>query len=238
MRRFILTPQKHKPSTRLRFPHLRCTNMSKSILPILLLFIGVLIYALFRPDVIFLKPLWNILSKNPHPIINNIDDTIFGKLLIYSFPDALWYAALLIIQKKVLRNSLLSKIIYGFSIALPFILEILQGLHLINGTFDWIDILCYLATLILVLLIPSIYHNASSWMNIVQLALFSFFVVTALACDHNLVRKNEAHRHHSPPSPLNPVHHKSCPYYHISSYDAHKPCPICHGNKRYNPSRR
>ena len=79
-------------------------------------------------------------------------------------------------------------------------------------------------------------------LSLIQFFILVFFVLTALASDHNLVKNTETYRRNPydvhPKHPKSHKHHKSCPYYHGYDYNIYKPCPVCHGNERPNPPRR
>lgn len=111
------------------------------------LVIGAGIYAFFRMDIIFLNYFGDPFST----IKILLKDTILSNIFRYCLPDALWYGALLLIQNKIASKHIISKILFYISVCLPFILEALQYYHVIPGTFDIIDIIIYLLTLILFL---------------------------------------------------------------------------------------
>lgn len=122
---------------------------NRTSISLLLLLAGTLIYATCRQDAIFL------MSVNPELLakikvdIDYADCNIFMYLAIFCLPDALWYMALLIFQSGLCNEGLLAKIVFGASIALPFLLETSQLIGFIPGTFDWLDIATYLLTLTL-----------------------------------------------------------------------------------------
>ena len=117
-----------------------------------LLLIGASIYLLFRQDAIFVS--WidaDILQCLRIEMPDNYNG-IFTYIFLYCLPDALWYAALLVLQKPFVRYGLLNKILFYVCVTLPFAMEMLQYLGLMPGTFDWFDILTYFITLIIILL--------------------------------------------------------------------------------------
>ena len=73
-------------------------------------------------------------------------------MLLYCFPDGLWYAALLILQSSLVNQEKTGKIMLLLSMLLPFMLEFAQLFGLIPGTFDCYDLITYL--IILILFIP------------------------------------------------------------------------------------
>lgn len=130
--------------------------MYRIITAFALLLVGAIIYLLFRQDVIFVS--WidaDILQRLRIEMSDN-HNGIFTYIFLYCLPDALWYAALLVLQKPFVRYGLLSKILFCICVILPFTMEILQYFGLWPGTFDWFDILTYLTTLIILLLCEKI----------------------------------------------------------------------------------
>lgn len=121
------------------------------IVAVILLILGGAIYVFFRDEVIFTS--WIHSCTNlPHygKLINC--DTFLGRIFLYSLADALWYAALLLVDYLLRSDTVYSRATTLLTMSLPFILEFLQLCHIIPGTFDWIDIFIYLLTLIIFLL--------------------------------------------------------------------------------------
>lgn len=117
-------------------------------LSFIFLLCGILIYVYFRQEVLFLTP---IKSFIPTPIEIPKEPNLIECILLFNIPDALWYAALLILQANPFAEE--NKWIPRIAISLPFLHEILQGLKLLPGTFDVADLLFYLLTLIIFLII-------------------------------------------------------------------------------------
>ena len=118
---------------------------------IVLLLAGSLVYLLFRQDIIFLS--WvnrDVLHMFQVPIDN--DDNLLVYLLRYCLSDGLWYASLLMSQVSFVQCGRMNKLWFGVAVALPFLLEALQGWHCIAGTFDLYDIITYLITLLIFML--------------------------------------------------------------------------------------
>lgn len=126
---------------------------NRASISFLLLLVGALIYATCRQDAMFL------MSVNPELLAKikvEVDYTncnLFMYLILFCLPDALWYMALLIVQTELYSGErLLEKVLFHLSIALPFILEMLQKVDFMPGTFDWFDIFTYLLTLMIFIL--------------------------------------------------------------------------------------
>ncbi len=120
---------------------------------LLCLLTGAVIYLLYKPSSYFIQALFSaqtvsILREKLSWAMTIFPDTLFIK---HHLPDMLWYQSLLFIVlylyhiKKIFHPG----IIYYFILLLPFILEVLQFVHLIPGTFDWIDIFLYIVLLFL-----------------------------------------------------------------------------------------
>ena len=117
-------------------------RLLKMACSLLLLLAGSAIYVLFRHDIIFVEML-----PFSVPRIETDSSCRLTQFAIYSLPDALWYAALLMFMSAFADGRCLNRHILRFAIVLPFGLEAGQYLHIISGTFDIIDILSYLITL-------------------------------------------------------------------------------------------
>ena len=117
---------------------------------ILLLLIGAGIYATCRQSVIFLEPLRETKLLDFLKIdISYYDGNILTYFLLFCLPDILWYIALLLLSKHFYNCSfIVSKILFYFTISLPFLFEFLQYLRILHGTFDIVDIFFYSLTLL------------------------------------------------------------------------------------------
>ena len=125
--------------------------MQKSTLwAILLLLIGGEIYVTCRQDVIFLAPFKGTKILDFFKIdISYYDGDILTYFLLFCLSDILWYIALLLLSKHFYNSSsIVSKILFYFTIFLPFLFEFLQYLKILTGTFDIVDIFFYLLTLL------------------------------------------------------------------------------------------
>lgn len=107
---------------------------------------GGAIYVIFRSNIIFFD--WI-----PSAFIDTLnygaqkDLSLVEYFIIYSLPDALWYGALLLTESCFLDSTTGSKCIFGVGVLLPFALELAQIQKDVPGTFDMFDILAYLLTL-------------------------------------------------------------------------------------------
>lgn len=133
---------------------LKYINISKGriILSVNFLLAGSIIYLLFRQQVVFLSWISNDVLRTFNYAIPDLEYNLAAYFMIYCLPDALWYAALLIIQFPFIKYGCTNTILTFLSILLPFGLEILQYFGVIKGTYDVFDILTYLITLIIIIL--------------------------------------------------------------------------------------
>lgn len=129
--------------------------MSKSasiLLALSSLLAGSLVYFLFRQDILAVHWIGNPKWISSCRINIGGGDNLLTYCLLYCLSDALWYFSLLVLQFQFHDKSIiLSKILLFLTIAMPFVLEALQYFDIIGGTFDILDILFYLVTLLIVL---------------------------------------------------------------------------------------
>lgn len=72
---------------------------------------------------------------------------------MFCLPDMLWYFALLLSQTLFMSNGCrTSKVIFCIAASIPFMLEFLQYMKIIPGTFDIMDVCVYVFTLIVFVL--------------------------------------------------------------------------------------
>lgn len=122
------------------------------ITAIVFLLVGASIYLFFRQNVIFLS--WvdpDTLNCLQIKLSDNLNEPL-TYVLLYCLPDALWYAALLMLQIPFYRYGIVNKLLFYVCVLLPYVLEILQYGGLMSGTFDWFDILTYTITLTILIL--------------------------------------------------------------------------------------
>lgn len=108
----------------------------------LLVCAGVVPYILWNQRVAFLQPVAALL---PAPL--PAGGGWFQQFMRCHFADMVWYYALLTAQDAVPRAYRI-RILTISGCLLPFLLETLQKLHLISGTFDSLDILVYIIILL------------------------------------------------------------------------------------------
>lgn len=118
----------------------------------ILMLIGAMIYIIFRQDVYFLMCFPTELLTKLKIDVDYANCSIGTYFFIFCLPDSLWYASLLTFQSACYERRKITIILLYASIFLPFIYEFLQKIGIIAGTFDIMDLLTYLLTLIIVLL--------------------------------------------------------------------------------------
>lgn len=125
----------------------------KAIIAFIFLFSGVMIYIIYRTkDLLVFKWIdWLYLNSEVDYLRLSYINLLDNSFLIYNLPGALWVTSYIILINIVNKyNSIINRII--ISSALPIIAiisEFLQYFTIINGTFDWLDIICYLFPLII-----------------------------------------------------------------------------------------
>lgn len=112
-----------------------------------LLLAGCIIYVLFRSQSIRLYVWCKALGLDG--IIEQIRNSIGGlstsDFLLYSLPDGLYSTSYILVMDSLWHGD---RPLRRFSIAsaIPFVAivhELLQGFHIVSGTFDVLDLLCY-----------------------------------------------------------------------------------------------
>lgn len=130
--------------------------MQKSTyIALILLIFGCVFYTVCRQDIIFFSLLGkpNFLEYIRYDI-HYQEGNIFLYFLLFCFPDAVWYMALLLLQKQFYNaDSVFSKVLFCLSALLPFVLEFMQYFGIIAGTFDVFDLITYLITFLIFLIV-------------------------------------------------------------------------------------
>jgi len=158
-----------------------CYSMNKKdlLIAFLLILAGCLIYATCRQNIIFFHWLGNPKFLDLIRIdIQYKEGNIFLYFFLFCLADALWYMALLLFQKQFYNaESVISKILFYMSVALPFVLEFMQYFGVLPGTFDIADIGSYL----LVLLIFYFFSRYEKFKQKVK-SFFSCFASSSISC--------------------------------------------------------
>lgn len=115
-----------------------------------MLIIGAWIYIISRNDIVFM----DLMPPELIGALRNADlntSTSLGYFISYCLPDGLWYGALLLFQDAIAIESPDSKTVFLVSAALPFLMELLQYVKIMPGTFDKFDIMTYAIVLVIYL---------------------------------------------------------------------------------------
>lgn len=125
---------------------------SELIFGVLLLMCGCLIYLLFRSENINLYQWCSsiALADSIEQLRNRVCDYQVSEFIRFSLPDGLYCASYILVVDAIWHNE---KIIRHWIVALiPAIAlfsEIFQYFRVVNGTFDWYDLICYVIPLLL-----------------------------------------------------------------------------------------
>ena len=104
------------------------------------LFIGCLIYVLFRTDTLLYNKLLGIFFT---PIAS--PNTFLQRIIVFSLPDGLWAMSYTILIFHLRKDKTVRTLIWSIIIPIVGILsEIGQLYYLIPGTFDIIDLIMYI----------------------------------------------------------------------------------------------
>ena len=104
------------------------------------LFIGCLIYVLFRTDtLLYNKLLGNLFTQIASP------NTFLQRIILFSLPDGLWAMSYTMLIFHLRKDKTVRTLIWSIIIPIVGILsEIGQLYYLIPGTFDIIDLIMYI----------------------------------------------------------------------------------------------
>jgi hypothetical protein len=113
----------------------------------LCLLLGSFIYVLYEPSVFFIRCVFsNSVILSLQQDLSWLTRLLPGSTFVkYHLPDILWYQSLLciIIYVYYIKKFFHTGPLFYFIALLPFILEFLQLLRFVPGTFDWLDIFFY-----------------------------------------------------------------------------------------------
>lgn len=127
-----------------------CKQLFFIILSILLLFAGGMIYLNFRPHTLQMFSWLKFIGAETlfhQKEFNN--DSAFLSFFIFSIPNGLWSLSAIILFGEIWRGAKKSFLFYTILFSSTNVLfEILQLFHLIPGTFDCLDILVLLISVI------------------------------------------------------------------------------------------
>lgn len=138
--------------------HKSTTYFLCSILSILCLILGGIVYLVYRTRTLLM---FHFLSSDCISILDsakttvNIPNNTFTSFVVYSLPAALWTISYILFMHLIcIDMPKIARLIWIYSLPILLCLvEFLQILPVISGTFDIIDVLCYIIPIIVSLLI-------------------------------------------------------------------------------------
>ena len=111
------------------------------------LFIGALIYLLFRPRVLLGFLVADRLGLGP--TVDHwreaVSDWQLPDFVVYCLPNGLWAAAWVLIANRLFRDrSRRTRLLWASVVpTMGVVSELMQGMGILPGTFDWLDLVCY-----------------------------------------------------------------------------------------------
>lgn len=130
------------PCTRITSLNVNKSRFIRLFSACLMLIFGAWIYIISRNDIIFM----DLMPPEMIEIlkITSINTSSYlGYFISFCLPDGLWYGALLLFQDSIAIKSSDSKTVFWASAVLPFVLELLQCVKFVPGTFDIFDLMTY-----------------------------------------------------------------------------------------------
>lgn len=109
------------------------------LVALICLFIGLINYLLFQQNIILVRLLH--IEKIGNPLL--IYNPILKHFFIGYFSDVMWCIALCLVTVVLSELKYLNTAGKVLTLQLPFTLEAAQYFGIIQGTFDWLDILTY-----------------------------------------------------------------------------------------------
>lgn len=120
-------------------------KVSRIIHSMLCVFLGTIIYIIFRNDVLFIRIFSNKIIQSP-----DIGDSLFSKFILYNLSDTLWCFSIAFYV-----SAFKSKILRIIGLIIPSVIELLQLSKFFPGTFDTID---FTISIIIPLMFLLIWH--------------------------------------------------------------------------------
>lgn len=125
---------------------------SEVILGVLFLMCGCFIYLLFRSENINLYQWCSSigLTNSIEQLRNRVSDYQVSEFARFSLPDGLYCASYILVIDALWHNEkIMRRWIVALIPAIALLNEILQFFGVVNGTFDWYDLICYSTPLLL-----------------------------------------------------------------------------------------
>ena len=117
-------------------------------LSLFLFFIGGMIYLMFRSESLVMFRWCETLHIREYVDSVRISCTL-PNWIVYSLPDGLWLCSYLLLVSAIWNFDLKQGWLYVFSLPVVAIgSELAQAFGLMQGTFDWMDMVCYILGLL------------------------------------------------------------------------------------------
>lgn len=136
---------------------MRFANVFKFAVAFAVLATGGAIYLLFRPDTLLMFGVLKAIGLGNATMAARAwaDGVTLGSFIVYSLPAGLWSAAY-IMAMDALWSGASRTIRLMFSMLIPLVgvaSEIMQGLGLLRGIYDHLDMVCYAVPILIYILI-------------------------------------------------------------------------------------
>lgn len=133
------------------------------LLPLVCIAAGGLIYLVFRPRTLVMFHFIpnDLIMKLNHLYEYSCANFQIPNFMIYNLPTALWTISYILLMRLIIENNVrLHRFLWIYSLPILLCLtEILQLFSFISGTFDILDICCYIVPMIISLLIDIRYEK-------------------------------------------------------------------------------
>ena len=135
-------------------------------LAVALLVVGAITYLLFRPRVLLGFLVADQMGLGP--MIDHWREAAsrwqLPEFVVYCLPNGLWAAAwVLVCDVLFAGHSRKSRLLWAAIVpAMGVVGELLQGMDMLAGTFDWMDLLCYAAPYAIYIAIPGNSGNSGT----------------------------------------------------------------------------
>ena len=135
------------------------TNTSKAVeisTAILLFLLGGFIYIAFRSTSLRMFNWFDYLGLHDFiiDVRSSSKDIQIPEIIKYCFPDGLWTSSYIIFMDAIWSPNVKSQLLFcGIIPVVGCVSEILQYLSVVRGTFDVVDLLCYIVPFVLYLIL-------------------------------------------------------------------------------------
>lgn len=135
--------------SKLNTPNIRIA--SETILGVIFLICGCFIYLLFRSENIYIYKWYSSLGiMNIEQLRDSVHNYSLPDFVRYSLPDGLYCVAYILIIDAIWHNEKFKRHwIVSLIPIIAIVNEVLQFYGVVNGTFDWFDLICYATPLLL-----------------------------------------------------------------------------------------